>query len=199
MAAGSEAGGWLGAAAARGMAMQSCIPQPATATDPAKAARNVRRVVPGRFTAFDDNTTWNMCRPSRRACTTTVSRVDPRNQRCLRCVRRHPEGALILLWLTTSRATPCSVSIPTTRSAKLRTFFSVSPCSLPRPGHQGPHDECERGRSQQVHRPSAQYLQQARRVGFSVEEAVVGSGDAVESEGSCCPDRCDQDRDYGVG
>jgi hypothetical protein len=31
--------------------------------------------------------------------------------------------------------------------------------------------------------------------GFSVEEAVVGSGDAVESEGSCCPDHRGQDRD----
>jgi hypothetical protein len=39
------------------MAMQSGIPQPATATDPAKAARNVRRVIAGRFIAFDDNTT----------------------------------------------------------------------------------------------------------------------------------------------
>jgi hypothetical protein len=35
--------------------------------------------------------------------------------------------------------------------------------------------------------------------GFSVEGAVVGSGDAVESERSCGPDRCDQDRDHGVG
>src|SRR5258705_12747389 len=73
MAAGSEAGGCLGAAAARGMAMRSGIPQPATATDPAKAARNVRRVIAGRFPAFDDNTTWNMYRPSRRARTTMVS------------------------------------------------------------------------------------------------------------------------------
>jgi len=29
----------------------------------------------------------------------------------------------------------------------------------------------------------------------SVEEAVVGSGDAVESEGCCCPDHCNQYRD----
>jgi hypothetical protein len=37
------------------MATRSGIRQPATATDPAKAARNVRRVIAGSFTAFDDN------------------------------------------------------------------------------------------------------------------------------------------------
>src|SRR5262249_8689123 len=41
----SQAGNCVGAAAAGGMAMPSCMPQPATATDPARVARNVRRVI----------------------------------------------------------------------------------------------------------------------------------------------------------